>query len=164
MDKHTRKDLLGTQMGFNQMRNSIYWLQRYMKKNNHPNEEIDSRLFDMGSNMGDSYYLTKKNDYHSLSDLIKSLYKDIFHSNIEIKKINGNKILVKDSKCALCKYQYDDISVPGCTIETGMISSLLKHYGFSVSDSHVLKSKALGNDGCLHEYELLENTGGSKDE
>jgi len=60
-------------------------------------------------------------------DVIATMYKKIVSSSVSIELDESQKlIVVKDSKCALCKYFYEDVGkFAGCEILLGMISELI---------------------------------------
>ncbi len=164
MEERSREHLIGKMMGFNQMRNSIYWLQRFMTKKNVSEEEIETRLKEMGKNIGSSFLKTIHSKPSGLKELVEFLYKETVNSSVDVGFIQEkNSLLIKDEKCALCKYSYDDIKVAGCTIEVGMISQILNELGIKISDSAVIKSKTNGDSLCMHAYKL-EGFGGEKNE
>ena len=150
---HTRRSLAFKTMGFNQMRNSLYWLQRIMHQFNLSDDDIIQRLKQIGTNIGATYV---KEYSPSSSDLIKilhELYDFTLNSSVKISQ-EGNQISVVDRKCALCKYQYEDIHVPGCTITVAMIAEMLKAQKISIKKADVVESRALGHEHCIHRYEL----------
>jgi len=154
--EHTRQALIRKKMGFNQMRNALYWLQRLFQKNNFSAAEIETHLIKMGENIGATYSQSIAPSILSPKELLQELYSLTVNSKVNVEQISDNAYTVIDKKCALCKYQYEDITVPGCSIEIGMISEMLERSGFHVLSRSVLESKALGHDQCVHEY-ILEN-------
>lgn len=155
---HTRKSLAFSQMGFNQLRNSIYWLQRIMHQFRLSDEDIAHRLTQMGTNIGATF---SKEYTASNPDIIKTL-QELYHFTLNSSaKISqeGNIIIVQDRKCALCKYQYEDIHVPGCTIAVAMITEMLKTQNISIKNAEVTESRALGHEHCIHRYEIDQEEG-----
>ena len=71
MSENTRASLVKKKMGFNQMRNTIYWLQRVMKQYDLPESHIEKRLLSMGRNIGASFSKEYIPNSKNQSDLIK---------------------------------------------------------------------------------------------
>jgi len=143
-------------MGFNQMRNSIYILQRYMNQHHLSDKDIQDRLINMGKNIGATFVTQLEPSPKDLSLLLRNLYKTTVNSKVKVE-IVGDAIIVRDSRCSLCKYQYDDISVPGCNIVIAMISEMLIRLGYQVTDQSIVQSKTFGDKLCEHRY-ILEET------
>lgn len=154
--KHSRKELITQSMGFNQMRNSIYILQRYMNQHHLSDKDIQDRLINMGKNIGATFVTQLEPSPKDLSLLLRNLYKTTVNSKVKVE-IVGDAIIVRDSRCSLCKYQYDDISVPGCNIVIAMISEMLIRLGYQVTDQSIVQSKTFGDKLCEHRY-ILEET------
>ncbi|MHA1618617.1 MAG: hypothetical protein ACTSVZ_04985 [Promethearchaeota archaeon] len=151
--EHTRKALISDKMGFNQMRNGIYWLQRIMKKFDLTDEEAYKRMKEMGTNIGATYAMNYTPTSENFPNLLKELYKITVNSKISVKQVE-NRFYVEDRKCALCKYKYDDVHIPGCNISISMIHEMLTRLGYDIASSEVIESRALGNKTCVHEFQL----------
>ena len=149
--ENTRNSLLSQKMGFNQMRNSLYWLQRYMKRFNLSQDELERRYLDMGRNIGATFIKEITPQSKELKNLFRELYNVTLSSKVKVLQ-EGNIYTIQDSKCALCKYQYDDIDIAGCTIEIGMISEMLQRLGYQVVDNTIIESKTYGHKHCIHQY------------
>ncbi|MHA1776331.1 MAG: hypothetical protein ACTSWC_06125 [Promethearchaeota archaeon] len=149
----TRKSLITPKMGFNQMRNALYWLQRIMKQFDLSEEEIFHRLKSMGANIGATFFQELSPNSSNLPNLVKELYKITLNSKVSVLQ-NENKLYVEDKNCALCKYKYEDIQIPGCNISVGMIQEILERSGYKVISGEVIESKALGNKSCIHEFQI----------
>ena len=160
---YTRHDLIQVEATMNQMRNTIYHLARYMKKNGVT--DINDRLRRMGQNMGRTIYnYWKAVELVTLSnvkDVITTIYQKILSSSVttEINE-REQKITTTDYKCAVCKYKYEDINVSGCQIIIGMVSELVNQISKASNNSsriyleplNVKESKALGHKACIIEY------------
>ena len=153
MSENTRASLVKKKMGFNQMRNTIYWLQRVMKQYNLPESDIEKRLLSMGRNIGASFSKEFIPNSKNQSDLIKELYKITLKSKVKIEQ-ELEIFTVTDNKSALCKYQYKDIQTPGCNIVIGMISEILERNGVEVKEMEILNCKTHGDPYCKHSYKL----------
>ena len=153
--KHSRKELISQKMGFNQMRNSIYILQRYMSQYQHhlSDQEIKQRFSQMGKNIGATFVTELEATPKDLSLLLRDLYRITVNSKVKVEIVEDS-IIVRDNRCALCKYQYDDISIPGCTIVIAMISEMLIRLGYQVIDQTIEQSKTYGDKLCEHRYIL----------
>jgi hypothetical protein len=151
----TRKTLLSQKMGFNQMRNSLYWLQRYMKGHNLSSEALAKRFLQMGKNIGASFAMEIIPESKELKSLLKELYKMTVNSKVKVNQ-EGDLFTVHDPNCALCKYQYDDINLAGCTIEVGMIYAILTSFGYKLSKYDVIGSKVHGDKFCSHQYHITK--------
>lgn len=151
----TRKSLVTPKMGFNQMRNALYWLQRIMKQFDLTEEEIFRRLKSMGSNIGATFFMQIEPISDNLTDLVKELYKITLNSKVNVFQ-QDNNLYVEDKNCALCKYKYDDVHIPGCNISVAMIQEMLERSGYKIKSGEVIESKALGNKTCIHEFKLAQ--------
>ncbi|KKM97229.1 hypothetical protein LCGC14_1170220 [marine sediment metagenome] len=160
---YSRKDLTQTEATMNQMRNSVYELTRFMKKNGIL--DLKSTLRRMGQNLARTYiHYWKPTDtvkITNLKDVITTIYQKILNSSISIE-INDTESMVKvqDYKCALCKYQYDDIDIAGCEVILGMVSefvSLISRESLGSSSIflkpyNVEESRVFGNKACIQLY------------
>jgi len=155
MSHTTRHDLLLGKSAFNQMRNLVYHLQRFMQSQNCNTEDVKKRCLSMGQNIGATFAQEISPKGTNPTELLPELYSLTMTSKVKITQ-DGAKILVADEKCPLCKYQYSDIKIPGCTITVGMISELLVRNGYVVKNSGVKKSKTLGDSECVHEFEIVK--------
>jgi len=156
MSENTRASLVMKKMGFNQMRNTIYWLQRVMKQYNLPESDIEKRLLSMGRNIGASFskeYVPKSKDQ---SDLIKELYKITLKSKVKTEQ-DSDFLTITDNNSALCKYQYKDILTPGCNVVIGMISEMLERNGIKVKEMNIIACKSHGDSYCQHSYKLARS-------
>ena len=151
----TRKELVHQKMGFNQMRNSIYWLQRYMRRHNLSDEDIQIRLERMGKNIGGTFVKEIEDISPDLENLIKDLYLLTVNSKVKVTQ-SGNMYHVKDSNSALSKYQYDDIHVSGDVIIVSAVSVMLERLGYPVEESQVEQCRSLGDKNSLHRYIINE--------
>jgi hypothetical protein len=153
MEEETRAHLAIMKSGFNQIRNSIYYLQRFMKQHNLTTNDIEDHLFRMGTNIGKTISRELSPKSGDISEILINLYQFILYSRVSVIK-TGSIVKVEDHDCALCKYRYSDIEVPGCNITLGMITELLHHYGFNVEKQVIEKSRIWGDDVCVHTFEL----------
>ncbi len=153
MSENTRASLVKKKMGFNQMRNTIYWLQRVMKQYNLPENHVEQRLISMGRNIGASFSREYIPNSTNQSDLIKELYKITVRSKVKIEQ-DFEIFTITDNNSALCKYQYKDIQTPGCNVVIGMISEILERNGIKVKEMEILNCKSHGDSYCKHSYKL----------
>jgi predicted hydrocarbon binding protein len=156
MSEETRAKIATEKSGFNQLRNSVYFLQRYMKQHNFSTADIIDRYNRMGKNIGHTIARELHQKPTDPMELLTSLYDFILYSKVKITK-NQNLLCVEDPSCALCKYKYPDIDVPGCNVAIGMMTEILSQYGYSVTKSVVEKSKAWGDSVCMHTYEVTKH-------
>ena len=140
-------------MGFNQMRNTIYWLQRVMKQYDLPETHIEKRLLSMGRNIGASFSKEYVPNSKNQSDLIKELYNITLKSKVKIEQDFDNFTVI-DKNSALCKYQYKDILTPGCNVVIGMIGEILERNGIEIKEMVILNCKSHGDPYCEHLYKL----------
>ncbi len=160
---YSRKDLTQTEATMNQMRNSVYELTRFMKKNEI--HDLKGTLRRMGQNLARTYiHYWKPTDtvkISNLKDVITTIYQKILNSSISIEINDAENIVkVQDYKCALCKYQYDDIDIAGCEIILGMVSKIVSLISRESSDSfsiflepyNVEESRVFGNRACIQLY------------
>jgi hypothetical protein len=150
-NNNTRKELLSQKMGFNQMRNSIYWLQRYMRQSGLSDNKIKKRLESIGTNIGATFVMEIDNPKSELDALIKQLYYLTVNSKVKITQ-EGNLFLIKDTNSALSKYKYDDITVSGDTIIVAAVAEMLERVGYTVSEYKVEKCRSYGDKNSIHQY------------
>lgn len=148
---HNRQALIHQKMGFNQMRNSIYWLQRYMHQQNLSDKQIKDRLINMGKNIGATFSREITDLEMDLESLIKEFYYLTVRSKVKIDQ-NDSEYIVKDNNSALAKYQYDDIKISGDYITVSMIAEMLERFGYSVESFKVEKCRSYGDKHSEHRY------------
>ncbi len=160
---YTRADLTQTDATMNQMRNAVYELARFMEKNGIA--DLKNKLRKMGRNIARTYvrYWKPTNQVidSNLKDVITTIYQKILNSSVSIEVVdNENLVKVQDYKCALCKYQYDDIEIAGCEIILGMVSEIINLINGEVKNTssvfieplEVAESRAYGNKVCIQVY------------
>ncbi|MFX1385260.1 MAG: hypothetical protein ACFFBP_22830 [Promethearchaeota archaeon] len=159
-----RNQLVQVEAAMNQSRNMIYHLIRFMKKNDV--ENVKERLREMGKNIARTFYNYWKPiesvDIINIKDVIATIYKKILNSSITIEVDEINKlIIIKDSKCALCKYHYEDVGkFAGCEVILGMLSELVELINknsniqskISIKPLEVRESRAYGDDACVQVF------------
>jgi predicted hydrocarbon binding protein len=157
------EDLIQSEATMNQMRNYIYQLVRFMEKNGV--KDLKERLRRMGKNIAKTYAKywkpTQVVNISNLKDVITTIYQKVLNSyvSIEVDDI-GKFIIIKDSKCPLCKYHYEDVEIAGCEIIIGMVSELISLMnsgsidpsGVSLEPFDVKESRSYGNNSCTHIY------------
>ena len=162
---YTKGEVLLAEATMNQMRNSIYHLARFMEKNG--KKDITERLRRMGRNMAKTFInYWKPTDLittENIKDVLTTIYKKIVNSIISIE-INhyDNIIIVKDQKCALCKYHYEDINIAGCEILLGLVSEIVHLVNGQSNNPSMIKlepykveeSRAYGNSLCIQIYKF----------
>ena len=153
MSENTRASLVRKKMGFNQMRNTIYWLQKVMKQYDLPENHIEKRLLSMGRNIGASFSKEYIPNSTNQRDLIKELYNITLRSKVKIEQDFDNFTVI-DKNSALCKYQYKDILTPGCNVVIGMIGEILERNGIEIKKMEILNCKSHGDPYCEHSYKL----------
>ncbi|MHA1669623.1 MAG: hypothetical protein ACTSV5_03485 [Promethearchaeota archaeon] len=162
---YSRNELVQSEATVNQMRNSVYILQRFMKNNGIT--EIKQRLRRMGQNIAHTYVKYWKPieiiDLNNISDSLATIYKNILNSTVSIEiNSSNNTISVKDNDCALCKYQFEDIEVAGCEIIASMIAEFINLINaqsgakFTLEPLDIKESRALGHKTCIHGYKYFE--------
>ena len=164
---YSRKELIATDATMNQLRNSIHILASFMKKNGVSNTR--DRLRIIGQNIARTYIRywkpTETVNLSNLKDVITTIYQKILSSSVSIEILEvENLIRVQDYKCALCKYQYDDITIAGCEIILGLVSEIVTLISNDSHDSssiflepfEVTESRAYGNKACVQvfKYEM----------
>ncbi|MBY9003343.1 MAG: hypothetical protein KGD73_05180 [Candidatus Lokiarchaeota archaeon] len=162
---YSRNELVQSEATMNQMRNSIYHLQRFMKNNGLT--EIKQRLKRMGQNIAHTYVKYWKPieviDISNVSNGLATIYKNILNSTVSIDiNSTNNTISVIDNDCALCKYPFEDIEVAGCEIVASMIAEFVNLINansgtlFALEPINITESRTLGNKTCVHIYKYLE--------
>jgi preprotein translocase subunit SecA len=160
---YSREELTQTDATMNQMRNAVYELARFMEKNGLT--DLKGTLRKMGKDIARTYIrYWKPTDLVNLSnikDVITTIYQKILNSSVSIEINDIEKLVrVQDSKCALCKYQYDDVEIAGCEIILGMVSEMIYLISEGVNDAssvylepfEVPESRAYGNKKCIQIY------------
>jgi len=160
---YSRNDLINAEATFNQMRNAIYHLARFMVKNNV--SDVQERLRRMGRNIGRTFInYWKPTDLVSTSnvkDVITTIYKKIVNSTVSIEINKEDKIfIVRDYKCPLCKYKYEDINISGCEILISLVAEFINLINKESNDPlalfleplRVKESKAYGHNVCMLEF------------
>ena len=162
----TRKELVEHDATMNQSRNMIYHLIRFMKINGVDGDNVKQRLREMGRNIAKTYINywkpVEQVDMVNVRDVIATMYKKIVNSTISVEMDESQKlIVVRDSKCALCKYFYEDVGkFAGCEIILGMISELISLInGGSDAGSKILltpvevsESLSYGDAACIQVF------------
>lgn len=160
---YSRADLTQTDATMNQMRNAVYELARFMGKNGMT--DLKDKLRKMGKNIAKTYIRywkpTDQVTISNLKDVITTIYQKILISSVSIEIVDVEKLIkVQDYKCALCKYQYDDVEIAGCEIILGMVSEIINLINREVKDIssvfiepfEIAESRAYGNKVCAQVY------------
>ncbi len=157
---YTRDDLFQVQATTNQTRNCTYHLIRFMVKNGVKDFEV--RLRRMGRNIARTIYNYWKPidsvNISNVKNVISTIYHKILNSSVGIEISETNQtIVIKDNKCALCRYHYEDINISGCEILIGFIAEFINLISKESKDSsalfltplNVLESRSFGNQSCV---------------
>jgi predicted hydrocarbon binding protein len=160
---YSREDLIQSEATMNQMRNIVYHLARFMDKNGV--QDLKELLRRMGKNIAKTYVKywkpTSVVNNSNLKDVITTIYQKILNSYISIEIDDIDKfIIVKDTKCALCKYHYEDIEIAGCEIILAMVSEFISLMNSNSKDPfkiylephEVKESRSYGDSSCIHIY------------
>ena len=162
----TRKELVNFDATMNQSRNMIYHLIRFMKVNGVEGNDVKQRLRLMGRNIAKTFHNYWKPvdqvDIINVRDVIATMYKKIVNSSISVEMDESQKIIVvRDSKCALCKYFYEDVGkFAGCEILLGMVSELISliNNGSTTGSRIILnpvevsESLSYGDNACIQVF------------
>ena len=160
---YTKGDIFQAEATMNQMRNAIYHLARFMKRNGKTDQV--KRLRRMGRNIARTIFNYWKPIYMvttvNVKDVISTIYKKILISNVAIE-IKDDLIRVKENNCALCKYHYEDVNIAGCEITLGLVSEFISLISKKSKDMasiylepyNVEQSKALGHASCIQVYKI----------
>lgn len=168
---YSREELILSDATMNQMRNAVYELARFMHKNGI--SDLKDKLRMMGQNIAKTYvrYWTPTDliNINNLKNVITTIYQKILNSSTSIEIDEIEKIIkVQDFRCALCKYQYDDIEIAGCEIILGMISEIINLISEKSSNPtstflepiEVAESRSYGNKVCIQVYKYKTKKGG----
>ena len=155
-----RSHLFHADSTMNQLRNAIFYLARMMEKEGKTN--INERLKNMGRNIAKTFINYWKPieivNTSNLRDVLKTVYRTILSSSISIDVDSAKKIIiVKDYKCPLCRYPYEDIAIAGCEVVLGMICEFISLINKESTDSSVVfleplevkESRSLGHEICI---------------
>ena len=161
---YSRADLVQTNATMNQLRNAIYHLQRFMKRNGVT--EVRRRLRRMGKNIAHTYLNSwrpiEKVDLANVKDVLATIYKNVLDSSVSIELDSMNKkITIQDNDCALCNYHFSDINVAGCEIIGSMVAEFVKiinsnDNGFQLEIEEIKESKVMGYSSCIQTYTYNE--------
>ncbi len=159
----SRKELIETDATMNQMRNAVYVLARLMEKNGIRHSKAILRK--MGQNIARTYInYWKPTDIVTLVNLkevVTTIYQKILNSAVSIDINEMEKLIhVQDYRCALCKYNYDDLEVAGCEVLLGLVSefiTLISKESYESSSIflepyEVAESRAYGNKKCVQVF------------
>jgi predicted hydrocarbon binding protein len=160
---YSRNDLLSADATMNQLRNAVYHLARLLAKNKQ--SDIKGRFRQMGDNIAKTYvdYWKPVEAVHraNLRETIGTIYKEVLKSSVSVEINKSDQlIVVEDTSCALCKYDYDDVHIAGCEILMGMISTFINEINrlsgqksyLVVEPVRVQESRALGNAKCVQVF------------
>ena len=153
-DQKTRHALISQKMGFNQMRNSIYWLQRYMHQYNLTDDQIKARFIHMGRNIGATFAKELDALQMELPDLLKEIYYLTVRSKVKISIDNNSLYKIKDSNSALDKYPYDDLTISGDYIIVAAVTEILERFGYAVKHFSVTQCRSHGDNYSEHQYQI----------
>src|SRR4030042_4031128 len=148
--EHLRENLAP----FNQIRNALYQLIRFMqdKKVSGPDD-----LHRMGRDIArtfSNYWLPPPGDP---TQVLREVYLDVTGSKVKVD-LTGKNVRVVDKKCRLCKVKYPDIDHAGCELIVAMIAEFFVQARAKDATSINLKlvgveeSRARGNERCVHLY------------
>jgi len=162
---YTREELLSAEATMNQMRNAINHLIRFMEKNKLKDKKKRKRLREMGKNMGRTYVRywkpTEKINLTNIKDVLATIYQNIVNSSISVELNEANQtLIVIDSKCSLCKYEFEDIHLAGCEIILAMVAEMVTQISKESKDPNALslepvevaESRGLGHSHCKQIY------------
>ncbi len=152
----SREGLVNSQAPFNQIRNALYQLIRFMQgmKANVPED-----LRRMGRDIARTfsyYWLPPTNN--PAQDL-REIYQFVTGSKVKVETA-GRVIRVVDKKCRLCNKKYPDIEHAGCEVIAAMVAEFFaqaRAKGATTVNLTLMgvdKSRARGDDQCVHVYQL----------
>lgn len=157
-----RSHLFHADSTMNQLRNAVFYLARLMEKEGNNTKTINERLRNMGRNIAKTFINYWKPieivNTSNLRDVLKTIYRTILSSSISIDVDSTKKlIIVRDYKCPLCRYPYDDIAIAGCEIVLGMVPEFISLINTESTDTSVVflepievnESRSLGHDICI---------------
>lgn len=163
-----RSVLVGTEAAMNQSRNMIYHLIRFMKHNDKIN--IKERLRRMGKNIAKTFANywrpIDRVNLSNIKDVITTIYKKILNSSITIDIDEINKtIKIRDTKCSLCKYFYEDVgNFAGCEVLLGMVSEFIsiinanseETFKITLTPLEISESLSYGDKACIQIFKYEE--------
>jgi hypothetical protein len=155
MSNYTREELVTKTATMNQMRNNLYHFLRFLSRKGLTKQEIRLRLNRMGKNIAETIMEVQKFTDTTIEETIMSIYSQLFESKVEITH-KLNQLLVEDKKCPLCRYKRKDLGVSPCEVITSLVVHICTHLGYSIGDSVVDNSVALGNISCIHSYQIMD--------
>ena len=155
MLNYTREELATKTALTNQMRNNLYHFLRYLISKGLSDREIKERLQSMGKNIANTLMDEMIFQGETLEELISSIYKEIFESKVQINP-SSDHLVCEDKKCSLCKYKREDLTTSPCLIITSLVAEICAYKGYTISESTVTKSVALGDISCVHTYTIAE--------
>ncbi len=151
-----RESLLNSSAPFNQIRNAVYHLIRFMQENN---VNVPDDLRRMGRDIAHTfarYWLPSPGDPASA---LQEIYQFVTGSKVKVD-VKGQVIRVVDKKCRLCKLKYPDIDHVGCEVIAAMAAEFVAeaHAKGAIPKKLSLlgvdKSRARGDDQCVHVFKV----------
>lgn len=148
-DKSAREVLLENQAPFNQMRNTIYHLIRFIRDKGA--RDVPGALQRMGRNAARTMRAYWEPDPGSLEDQFQEAYRFVVGSKVKVRRDQRRQrvVRVEDKKCRFCKYDYEDVDLAGCEIVVGFMVEL-----FGLAGGEVVATRTRGDSRCVHEYRV----------
>lgn len=153
---NSRVELLRAHAPFNQIRNAIYHLIRFIEEQHlDPVEELRRMGREIAKTFA-RYWLPSKS---STEDLVTEIYGFVTGSKVSVK-VTGSIARVVDKHCRLCKYIQEGMPVPGCELITGMVAEFTTQYRaqdlmqLTLEVIGVEHSRTRGDKRCEHLYKV----------
>ncbi len=152
----SREGLLGSLAPFNQIRNALYQLIRFMQeKNVNVPEDLRRMGRDIARTFSKYWLPPMDNPAHAL----REVYQFVTGSKVKVETA-GRILRVVDKKCRLCNMKYADIEHAGCEVIAAMVTEFFAqaHVKGATTVNLVLlgvdKSRARGDNQCVHVYQV----------
>ncbi len=152
----SRESLLNSLAPFNQIRNALYQLIRFMqeKKANVPED-----LRRMGQDIARTFAKYWLPPMDNPAQNLREIYQFVAGSKVKVESA-GKVLRVVDKKCRLCNMKYPDIDHAGCEVIAAMVAEFFAQAHTKGTTTVKLtllgvdKSRARGDDQCVHVYQL----------
>ncbi len=152
----SREGLVNSLAPFNQIRNALYQLIRFMQEKN---TNVPEDLRRMGRDIARTFSKYWLPPMANPDQSLREIYQFVTGSKVKVET-TGRVLRVVDKKCRLCNIQYLNIDHAGCEVIAAMVAEFFAqaHAKGMTTVKLVLlgvdKTRARGDDQCVHVYQV----------
>ncbi len=152
----SREGLLSSLAPFNQIRNALYQLIRFIQEKN---ASVPDDLRRMGRDIARTFSKYWLPPVGNPAQGLREIYQFVTGSKVKVETA-GRVLRVVDKKCRLCNMKYPDIDHAGCEVIAAMVAEFFAQAHakgattIKLSLLGVDKSRARGDNQCVHVYQL----------